>query len=298
MGVQTIDALLSVDSVAPAYVLSGPQGARWAQRFIQKLFCANSCNLCDHCVKLLNRTHPDVRWIRADGKNIKIDQVRQLQKQAVYPPHEAPLKIFVVEGAEYLSREASNSLLRILETPPPYLIFMLLTQRFGDLLPTVVSRCRIVRGGAEDLDETIHRACWGNPTWSETFPLDETPSPPPEQSPEALANAFDRNDLISLYRVTTSLFSALQAWTVAEVLRFSALFSRVERVKLEYGLHGLTFLCHEANLASSAAALDVLRDLSLSYGALQGNANQQLLVESTLLKLWRGWKPATAFQDV
>ncbi len=129
------------------------------QDFLIKLFCEKSCRECPKCSKILNQSHPDIKRIERDGKRIKIDQIRELQRDSRYPPLEAPYKIYILEGVEDLSLEAANSLLKILESPPSYVIF-LLTAESANILPTILSRCQRLRlspGSAHDLEKELHR---------------------------------------------------------------------------------------------------------------------------------------------
>jgi DNA polymerase-3 subunit delta' len=129
-----------------AYLLVG-EGAEWvAQTFVMQLLCESgqACRQCPHCQKLRHGSHPDVRRVTRSGKRIGIDQVRELQKDARYPPLEASYKIYVLEEAESLSPEAANSLLKILEDPPEYIVFLLLARSL-QLLPTILSRCQVLK---------------------------------------------------------------------------------------------------------------------------------------------------------
>lgn len=282
---------LNLAQLAHAYILSGPDVEKTARALIRALLCPDQCGQCAVCAKLEKGLHPDVFWLKAEGKNIKIEQVRQLHKTALYPPFEGTHKVFVIEGADLLSREAANSLLKILEGPPSYVVFLLLTQRLGDLLPTVVSRCQVVRGGQASLSGELLEACWNTPTWLETFAVDEGPFPPPEATPEALARALEQTALVPLQLATKALFDALAQWTLAEVLQMASKLQKLERSQLEYVLQGLNFLYHR-NASPTAEALGVMRRLSLSYGALRANANVQLLAESLLLAIWTSRRAA------
>lgn len=73
---------------------------------------------------------------------ISIDDIRELQHDASLPPFEGKYKVFIIDGAEYLSTEAANCLLKTIEEPPPRIIILLLTTEESRLLPTVVSRCQ------------------------------------------------------------------------------------------------------------------------------------------------------------
>jgi DNA polymerase-3 subunit delta' len=129
---------------AHAYLIVGATSPEFVRQFVQRICCPTLCKTCPHCTKLAHNTHPDLMWVSKSGKRISIDQVRDLQQKAFYPPVEAPKKIYVIESVEDLSLEAANSLLKILEAPPRYLIFMLLAKS-SNILPTILSRCQIVK---------------------------------------------------------------------------------------------------------------------------------------------------------
>jgi hypothetical protein len=280
-----LEQLLDPEHRAHAYVLAGSQARDLSSQFIQVLFCRDACGQCTHCQKLESGNHPDLRWVQAEGKNIKIDQIRALQQNALYPPSEAPCKVFVLEGAHHLSREAANSLLKILESPPSYLIFLLITQQMGRMLPTVLSRCRIVQGGEKVLDQDISHLCWNDPQWLDHFELDQTEPEPLEPTPDILAKALNQKDLPTLHTATQMLFEALGIWQINHVLRFAALFNKAEKPQQSYVLQGLVTLLHQSMSEPDPSVLSALRQVSLSYGALQANANVQLLLESCLLRL-------------
>ncbi|HEY5596008.1 MAG TPA: hypothetical protein VIL47_01935 [Candidatus Bipolaricaulota bacterium] len=286
MAQRQLERLLYTEHLAHAYVLSGSQAPQLARDFILKLFCRTSCGTCGHCIKLAHGSHPDVLWLQPQGKNVKIEQVRDIQRNALYPPHQARHKVYVIEKAESLSREAANALLKMLESPPPFALFLLLTQHVGELLPTVISRCRLVRVGAAALEQDAFALCWGNPSWLEVFEPTGACAPP-EQSPQGFATVLSEKQLPTLHDATRALFGVLDQWSVMDVLQLSAALAKLERPNLEYLLQGLNFLCHQSNAHPAARALEGVHRMSLACGALKANANVQLLVESFLLTLWQ-----------
>jgi len=110
------------------------------------------CGECQSCRRIADGKHADITIISLNsGKGsgetksrveISIDDIRELQHSASLPPYEGKCKVFIIDGAEYLSTEAANCLLKTIEEPPPHTIILLLTAEEPQLLPTVVSRCQ------------------------------------------------------------------------------------------------------------------------------------------------------------
>ena len=144
-------------NLAHAYLFVGPAqvGKRTlALNLAQALNCLGGeppCQQCSPCLRISRGSHADVRVISLKsgeaekGKasvEIGIDDVREIQHAANFPPFEGNYKVFIIDGAENMSAEASNCLLKVLEEPLPQVIFLLLTSEEKRLLPTVISRCQ------------------------------------------------------------------------------------------------------------------------------------------------------------
>lgn len=104
--------------------------------------------------RVLIQPHPDVLVIPPDPPQllIKLGQVRSLIHSANYLPAEAPRKVFIITAASFM-KEAANSLLKVLEEPPATVHIILLAENPGELLPTIRSRCALVRLGALPVEE-------------------------------------------------------------------------------------------------------------------------------------------------
>jgi DNA polymerase III subunit delta' len=156
-----------VDSqmVDGAYVFAGPAGvgkALAALAFAKALNCdtagAYGCGQCVPCRKIDNGAHPDIHIIDSgDEENnavlqpgegssqIKIAAIRALQEDINYRPYEGRKKVFIINNAQQLNLESANAFLKTLEEPPRDSVIILVTDRPALLLPTVLSRCRIVK---------------------------------------------------------------------------------------------------------------------------------------------------------
>jgi DNA polymerase-3 subunit delta' len=144
-----LDYSLKTDAMAHAYLLVGPRHVgkgTLAINLAQALNCDGPelpCGQCRSCQRILEGKHADVTPIGLDSKTeIGIDDIRGLQRLANLPPYEGKCKVFIIDDAEYLSTEAANSLLKILEEPPPRVVWLLLAAEEVHLLPTIISRCQ------------------------------------------------------------------------------------------------------------------------------------------------------------
>jgi DNA polymerase-3 subunit delta' len=91
------------------------------------------------------------------GREIPVDQIRALRQDAAYPPYEGTWKVYIIADAERMSAAAAASLLKTLEEPPARVVFVLIAESAVALLPTIVSRCQLVRCSYLRADE-IERA--------------------------------------------------------------------------------------------------------------------------------------------
>ena len=143
---------LQKNRLSHAYLFTGPKGVgkettAWA--FLFHLFCEkdkeNPCGECKACKKIEKEIHPDIRILYPEKKEITIGQIRETIYFLRYRPLEAEYKIIFIKEADKINLEAGNALLKSLEEPPPYAIFILISENFSKLLPTIVSRSQIVR---------------------------------------------------------------------------------------------------------------------------------------------------------
>ncbi|HLO24468.1 MAG TPA: DNA polymerase III subunit delta' [Geobacteraceae bacterium] len=141
---------LSKGKAAHAYLFEGIEGCgkkKTAIAFIEAVFCGRDegCGQCPSCRRMAQLQHPDLHLIEPDGAFIKIDQIRELQKELSLRPYEAPRKACLIDGVDRLNPAAGNALLKTLEEPPGNALIILLTAHVGSVLPTILSRCQRLR---------------------------------------------------------------------------------------------------------------------------------------------------------
>jgi DNA polymerase-3 subunit delta' len=138
--------------LAHAYLFAGPDGVgktTAARALAAVLLCRKPdglepCGSCPGCVKFASGNHPDLLTIKPDGAAIKIDQIREMKKALTFSPFESEQRVVLLEDVHTMRREAGNSLLKILEEPPPDNLLILIGATSSGLLDTIISRCQVI----------------------------------------------------------------------------------------------------------------------------------------------------------
>ena len=143
---ENLTVSLGKGRVSHFYLISGPAGS--GKRTLARLLAAailckgrdKPCGACGPCRKIMKNEHPDFITVEdPDHKNVAVKIVRQTREDVFIRPNESDYKIYLFP--QDLGLEGQNALLKILEEPPPYGVFILLTDNPEKLLPTVRSRC-------------------------------------------------------------------------------------------------------------------------------------------------------------
>ena len=144
---EILSRALANGRVAHAYLFSGPDGIGkrlMALALARAIVCheQRGCGNCQACRKIDHQNHPDLHILEPDGKSIKIEQVRALQRDLNLKPLESPRKICLIEQADAMTVGAANALLKTLEEPRGDTLLILLSAQPNRLLETIRSRCQ------------------------------------------------------------------------------------------------------------------------------------------------------------
>src|SRR5207247_4250134 len=146
--IRTLKNALSSGKLAHAYLFTGPRGTgktSTARLLAKTINCEHPvngepCNTCLQCREITAGNSFNVIEIDA-ASNRGIDSIRDLRDKVMMPPSSGKYKVYVLDEAHMLTTEAFNALLKTLEEPPGYAIFVLATTDVHKMLPTVLSRC-------------------------------------------------------------------------------------------------------------------------------------------------------------
>ncbi|MCF7890447.1 hypothetical protein K9M78_04440 [Candidatus Bipolaricaulota bacterium] len=306
--------------LAPAK--SGTNLKSYAAELGQLILCPSDDKLCRG--KVIRDTHPDFIRIEVlnDNSKISINQVEEIISSSSYSPVESRNKLFVINRAEDLSPEGANSLLKILEDPPEFVYFLLLTESPNSLLPTIISRCQqLPRGGTNvegmkdllsgkgfDEQEVDYLTEVVNRKSNLLDKLLEEDLERPLEKKEETLEEFAGSELIELsksivdsdsYIVRDALariiFDKLEGASLFQLIGSAGELTGLSRGDLEWFLEkGLNIFRdgYREGINESSyphgdyrASLEKVRVMDRAIGSLTSNVNRQLLLESVWLKL-------------
>lgn len=135
-------------NILHSYMFFGTEGIGkklFALEFAKMILCENQknspCEKCKSCIEFDSNNNPDFFFIEPDGNSIKIDQIRNMQKGILEKPIISSKKVYIINNAETMTKEAQNCLLKTLEEPQEYVVIILIVSDENSMLPTIKSRC-------------------------------------------------------------------------------------------------------------------------------------------------------------
>ena len=139
---------ITTENILHSYMFYGTDGIgkkMIALEFAKMILCNDNdnspCEKCKSCVEFNSNNNPDFFFIEPDGNSIKIDQIRNMQKTILEKPIISSKKVYIINNADLMTKEAQNCLLKTLEEPQEYVVIILIASNENNILATVKSRC-------------------------------------------------------------------------------------------------------------------------------------------------------------
>lgn len=299
--------------VPQSLLLTGPPNvgkSTVARFFAQYLNCQGEtrpCGRCLSCRKIISGNHPDVRVFDDDNELLKIDQMRELQRELSLSPLEGQYRVALLCNFERATTSAANALLKTLEEPASYVVMILTAPEPRSLLPTIVSRCQILTlrplPGADVLAglqtrwqtspeqaELLARLAAGRLGWAVRALTDENFL---ERRAQRLADLLD---LLRMHRAERLLYAQNLSRDLAVLKETLALWLTIWRdlLLLTSGSQTkitnldwqdvLQNLAHHSNVSQASAMVARLQMALVNLGY---NVNPRLTLEVVLLRLPR-----------
>lgn len=253
----------------------------FATEFAKVILCESNddaCNSCSSCVKFNSGNHPDLAVIDTDdGKNIKIDQVRNLQEQIAEKPIISNKKVYIINNSDLMTTEAQNCLLKTLEEPPEYAVIILVLSNESKLLTTIKSRCTKISFKNLSKSDLNNYARLNNIQFNENM-LDIC-----DGSISKLLSLEKNSELYNNIDKTISdlaLKDIVDVWNEAEFL-----YKSKENINDALDYFNIVFL-KKLKITNEPKYINAVNIVETTKKRLNSNANYDMCIDNLLLKIW------------
>jgi len=288
-----------------AYLIVGEKGVgkrSFARYSAVRFICGHTFDNCACCRRVAEAIHPDVKVIKAKGRQILIDQIRDIIADASVRPFEAEKKVYIIEQAEKMNASAQNCLLKVLEEPPAHAVFLLTAESVYGLLPTVVSRCQILRvelanpddlaqevfiryNMAQDEAKSIARAAQGN-IGRALMLADNREALDMRNSASAAIEALLDSDILGFIKISLQHKDLIDAYLDALIIWIRDLaFYKMKLNNRITNADVIDQIAAQSAKAETATLAKMLETVSKAEARLGRNTSAALIIDGIVLEL-------------
>lgn len=251
-----------------------------AREFAKMILCEAEekyCNKCKSCIEFDSGNNPDFQEIIPDGSNIKIDQIRQIQSKVFEPPIISNNKVYIIDDADLMTKEAQNCLLKTLEEPPEFVTIILVGSNESSFLSTIKSRCIIIR--FEDLKQSDITSFL-----KKSYPEENISDNIIEASNGSIGKALILKDKQELYKSIDNVFNNIENLDLIDTLNTADIIYKSQDDKydiLEY-INLILYKKSKYNLRY----LNAIKVVEESKNRLKANSNYNMTIDNLIMTIW------------
>ena len=258
----------------------------FAKGFAKSILCLGDMEekKCKSCLEFETQNHPDFLLLNPENGTIKIEQIRNLMNKAIEKPIIGTRKVYILNDADTMTKEAQNCLLKTLEEPPEYLVIILIVQNESQILTTIKSRCtKIVFKQIEEktLKEYLEKEKkFSNITQADLEIFDGS-----------IGNALKWQQKSELYNQIENFFITMDKKGKIDILNNqNVIYQNKEEILNIINYMNNLFLKkmkEEINNRSKVARyIDCVQILEKTKKRLKSNANFDMCIDNMLLSIW------------
>ena len=251
-----------------------------AREFAKMILCESEekyCGKCKSCIEFDSNNNPDFLEIMPDGNNVKIEQIRDLQRKIVEQPIISSKKVYIIDDADFMTREAQNCLLKTLEEPPEFANIILIGANESSFLSTIKSRCTLIKFNPipdEEIKEYI----------TKKYELREISDSVILASGGSIGKAENLKDKEELYKSIDKVMNNLEKMDLIDTLKNADIIYKSQDEKqniLEY-INIILFKKSKQN----KKYLDCINIVEETKKRLKANSNYNMTIDNMIMTIW------------
>ena len=251
-----------------------------AKEFAKMILCDGEekyCNKCKSCIEFDSGNNPDFAEINPDGNNVKIEQIRELQRKIVEPPIISNKKVYIIDEADSMTKEAQNCLLKTLEEPPEFAVIILIGSNESNFLSTIKSRCTIIKFNSipsEQVKNYIEQKYDIHPI-SENIIL---------ASEGSIGKAEILKDKQELYNAIDNILANIEKMYLIDTLKNADIIYKSQEDKIDILEYINIILFRKSR--QNAKYLNCINIIEDTKKRLNANSNYNMTVDNMIMTIW------------
>lgn len=277
--IQTVE----LNKISHSYLFIGEDGIGKkliAKEFAKMILCLDQnkyCNKCKSCVEFDSNNNPDFVQIEPDGNSIKIEQIRELQRKILEAPITSNKKVYIIDNADLMTREAQNCLLKTLEEPPEFVILILIGSVENNFLSTIKSRCTILK--FQDISkEEIKKYL------KEKYNMENITDNMLEIFQGSIGRAEKLKDKQELYDSIYNIINEIKQNHLIEMLQKADIIYKSQDEKFDI-LEYMNIICFNKS-KEDIRYINCIEIIEETKKRLKANSNYNMCIDNMLFKIW------------
>lgn len=251
-----------------------------AREFAKMILCEAEekyCGKCKSCLEFDSNNNPDFLEIEPDGNNVKIEQIREMQRKIAEQPIISEKKVYIINEADTMTREAQNCLLKTLEEPPEFANIILIGSNEANFLSTIKSRCTIIKFN-NITDEEIKKYL------EQKYELENVPESIILASSGSIGKAEIIKDKQELYNAVDEAINNIEKMDLIDTLKKSDIIYKSQEDKNEILEYINIVLFKKAK--QNTKYLNCINIVEDAKKRLKANSNYNMTIDNMIMTIW------------
>lgn len=272
------------NKISHSYIFWGTEGIgkkKIASEYAKKILCIeqkeNECK-CKSCIEFDSNNNPDFQIIEPDEGKIKIEQIREMQRRVAEKPIISTKKVYIINNADTMTKEAQNCLLKTLEEPPEYIMIILICSNEDNLLSTIKSRC--TRMYYEPLEiEQVKKYL------KENYNEENIEEEIIKLSQGSIGKAIQLNENKQIYKNIEKIMTDINKKDLLEIIQLSEEIYK-EKEQINQILEYMNVLSLDLSRKDSRY-IKCIEIIEETKKRLKANSNYDMCIDNLLFNMWK-----------